>query len=131
MKTLEMNEKSRKNQGGTLTKLLISSQLLIALEYQACYQSNAKTKYSHLIVKFEKNLLCIFMTFMKTLEYEKSQKNQGVHTYKIPPISLTNGPSLLNLLSKKKSIIQAFYSLVRYADYLIYIFININGNIRN
>ena len=26
---------------------------------------------------------------------------------------------------------QAFYSLVRYADYLIYIFININGKIRN
>ena len=45
---------------GILIKLLIS-QLLIALEYQAFYQCNAKTKYSHLIVKCEKNLICIFM----------------------------------------------------------------------
>ena len=43
-----------------LIKLLIS-QLLIAQEYQTFYQCNAKTKYSHLIVKYEKNLICIFM----------------------------------------------------------------------
>ena len=42
MKTLEMNERSRKNQGIILIKLLIS-QLIIALEYQTLYQSNATT----------------------------------------------------------------------------------------
>ena len=65
MKTIEMNEKSRKYHGGMLTKLL-QSHLLFAL---TIYQLNAT-----------------------------------------------------NLV---------FYSMVRYADYLIYIFININGNIRN
>ena len=45
---------------GILIKLLIS-QLLIDLEYQTYYKCNAKTKYSHLIVKYEKNLICIFM----------------------------------------------------------------------
>ena len=33
MKTLEINEKSKKNQGVVLTKLIISH-LIIALEYQ-------------------------------------------------------------------------------------------------
>ena len=42
MKTLEINEKSQKNQGVVLTKLIISH-LIIALEYQTWYQSNAKT----------------------------------------------------------------------------------------
>ena len=41
MISLEMNEKSRNNQGGILTKFLIS-QLLIVLEYKTRYQSNAK-----------------------------------------------------------------------------------------
>ena len=50
--TLEMNEKSQKNQVCLLTKKLIS-QLLIALECQTWYQSNAKTTYSYLIVKYE------------------------------------------------------------------------------
>ena len=45
---------------GLLIKLLIS-QLLISLEYQTYYQCNAKTKYSNLIVKYETNLICIFM----------------------------------------------------------------------
>ena len=45
---------------GILIKLLIS-QLLIALGYQIYYQCNAKKKFSHLIVKYEKNLICIFM----------------------------------------------------------------------
>ena len=45
---------------GILIKLLIS-QLLIALEYQAYYQCNSKTKFSHLIVKYEKNPIYIFM----------------------------------------------------------------------
>ena len=52
-------EKSR----GILTKLLIS-QLQIALEYQTCYQSNAQTKYSRLIVRYEKKESnFIFMNF--------------------------------------------------------------------
>ena len=42
MKTLDIIEKSQKNQGLLLTKLLIYH-LLIALEYQTWYQSNAKT----------------------------------------------------------------------------------------
>ena len=41
MKTLEVNEKSRRNQGGILPKLLIYK-LLITLEYQTGYSSNAK-----------------------------------------------------------------------------------------
>ena len=45
---------------GILIKLLIS-QLLIALEYQTYYQCNAQTMFSHLIVKYEKILICIFM----------------------------------------------------------------------
>ena len=65
MKTIEMNEKSRKNHGGMLTNLLLSH-LLFALNI---YQINA--------------------------------------------ISLV------------------FYSMVRYANYLIYMFIKIYGNIRN
>ena len=44
------------------------------------------------------------------------------------PISLTNCPGLLNLISKN-AMRQAFYSLFRYADYLINIFRNINENI--
>ena len=63
MKTVKMNEKSRKNHGGMLTQLLLSH-LLFALTI-----------------------------------------------YQINVISLV------------------FYSMVRYADYLIYIFINIYGNI--
>ena len=60
MKSLEMNEKSQKNQGDILTKFFIS-QLLIVLEYQTCYQRNARTKYSHLIVKYENYLICIYI----------------------------------------------------------------------
>ena len=60
MKTFEMNEKLWKRQWVYIIKLLMS-QLLIALEYQTYYQCNAKTKFSHLIVKYEKNLICIFI----------------------------------------------------------------------
>ena len=62
MKSLEMNEKWQKNQGDILTNYFIS-QLLIALEYQTCYQSNARKNHSHLIVKYEMNLMRIFMNF--------------------------------------------------------------------
>ena len=44
MKTIEISEKSQKNQGVVLTKL-IKSHLITALEYQILYQSNAKTSY--------------------------------------------------------------------------------------
>ena len=66
MKSLEINEKLRESQGDIRTKCFIS-QLLIALEYQTCYQSNARTKYSHLIVKYENNLICKFMDFNKEI----------------------------------------------------------------
>ena len=60
MKTFEMDENFSEKTMGILIKLLIS-QLLIAREYQTYYQCYAKTKFSHLIVKYEKNLICIFM----------------------------------------------------------------------
>ena len=41
MKTLEINERAQNNQGVVLTKL-IKSHLMIVLEYQTWYQSNAK-----------------------------------------------------------------------------------------
>ena len=42
MKTIEMNKKKvQKNQGAILTKLLVFH-LIIALEYQTWYHSNAK-----------------------------------------------------------------------------------------
>ena len=44
---------------------------------------------------------------------------------KITPISLTVCPNYISTMSLD------FYSMVRYAVYLIYIFINIYGNIRN
>ena len=40
------------------------------IEYQTSYQSNARTTYSHLIVKCEKNLICIFMNFNKNIRNE-------------------------------------------------------------
>ena len=42
MKTIEMNKKVQKNQKAILTKLLVFH-LIIALEYQTWYHSNAKT----------------------------------------------------------------------------------------
>ena len=67
---------------------------------------------------------------MKTLHVEINenlQKNKGAYLQFLP-ISLTNCPGLLILISKN-SMRQAFYSLFIYADYLINIFRNINGNI--
>ena len=66
MKSLEIYEKSQKNQGGILKKLLIP-QGLIALEYQPCYQSNARIKYSHRVVKYKKNLICIFINLNENI----------------------------------------------------------------
>ena len=51
-----MNEKLVENQGDVLTKLLIS-QILIPLEYQTLYQSNAKAWYSYCMVIYERNLI--------------------------------------------------------------------------
>ena len=68
---------------------------------------------------------------MKTLHVEINENSQKIktgHTYKFLPISFTNCPGLLNLISKN-AMRQAFYSLFSYADYLINIFRNINGNI--
>ena len=57
---LEVNEKSQTNQGGILTKLLIS-QLLIDLEYQTLYESNAMILYFYHMVRYERTLIWIFM----------------------------------------------------------------------
>ena len=59
---------------------------------------------------------------------ENSQKIKGGHTYKFLPISFPNCPGLLKLILKN-AMRQAFYSLFSYADYLINILRNINGNI--
>ena len=67
---------------------------------------------------------------MKTLHVEineNSQKIKGAYLQFLP-ISHTNCPGLQILISKN-AMRQAFYSLFRYADYLINIFRNINGNI--
>ena len=67
---------------------------------------------------------------MKTLYVEineHSQKIKGAYLQFLP-ISLTNCPGLLNLISKN-AMRQAFYSLFRYANYLINIFRNKNENI--
>ena len=78
MKILEMNEKSLKNQGDILTKLLIFH-LLIALDYKTSNQSNAKTQSSNLMCRYEKNLLCIIMNFNENIRNkETSRKSQGV-----------------------------------------------------
>ena len=69
MKTLEVNEKSRRNQRGYTYKLLIS-QLLVILEYQIGYQNNAKTKYFYLMGRYENNLICIFMNFNENIRKE-------------------------------------------------------------
>ena len=45
MKTLEINEKRRKNLGVILTKVLISM-LIIALKKQSLSQSNARTQWA-------------------------------------------------------------------------------------
>ena len=67
MKRLEVNERLRKKQRGLHICLLIS-QLLIALEYQTLYQSNAKTKPSYHMGRYEKNLICIFMKFKENIK---------------------------------------------------------------
>ena len=93
-----MIEKSQKNQGGILTKLLIS-RLLIALMYQTCYKSNGKLLYSFLMDRYEKNNISIFL--MKILEMNKkiAEKSRG-YTYKITHISLINCPRVLHLIAK-------------------------------
>ena len=70
MKTLEVNEKSQRSQGGSLTKLLIS-QLFITLKYQIGYQSNATTYYFYLIGIYEKKLISIFMNFNESIRKEE------------------------------------------------------------
>ena len=55
-----MSEKSRKNQGSILTKLIIP-QLLIVLEYQSS---------ARLMGGYEKNLICIFMHFNENIRNE-------------------------------------------------------------
>ena len=77
-------------------------QLLIVLEYQTIHQSNARTKYSHRIVKYEKNLICIFMNFNENVRNKrKIAEKIRECSYKIPPLSLTHCPSLPNLISNK------------------------------
>ena len=73
-------KKVEKNQWGLVTKLLVSH-LLIALEYQTIYQSNAKTHHSYLIVSLLKKLFQMYMNFIVNIRKKKKklQKNQGVY----------------------------------------------------
>ena len=75
MKTLEINEKRRKNLGVKLTKVLISM-LIIALELQSLSQSYARTQYSYHMGIYENKFIRIFMNFDEI--NEKLQKNQGI-----------------------------------------------------
>ena len=52
---------------GILTKLLVSK-LLIALEHQTWYQSNAKPQYSYLMVVYGRKLFEYSWILMKTFE---------------------------------------------------------------
>ena len=69
MKTLQMNEKSPKNEGIILPKLPISH-LLITQKYRIRYQSNAKTEYCYLMGRYEKYLLGIVMNFNENIKNE-------------------------------------------------------------
>ena len=62
MKTLEINEKRRKNLGVILTKVLISI-LIFALDLQSLSQSNARTQYSYHMGRYENKFIRIFMKF--------------------------------------------------------------------
>ena len=62
MKTLEINEKRRKNLGVILTKVLISI-LIIALEEQTLSQTNARTQYSYHMGRYENKFIRIFHEF--------------------------------------------------------------------
>ena len=50
MKTLEIRENSKKNQGGIPTQLIIS-QLLISLDYQTLYQMDTKKQSVYPVVQ--------------------------------------------------------------------------------
>ena len=58
------------------------SQLLIVLEYQSCYQSNAKTQPSYLMVSYEKINIWIFMNFNNNIKNECkiAEKSRGILT---------------------------------------------------
>ena len=57
----------------------------------------------------------------------KTRRNIIGYANKITPISHTICPNYISINAMSLD----FYSMVRYADYLIYIFINIYGSIRN
>ena len=68
------------------------------------------------------------MNSMKTVEMsEKSWKNHGGMLTQLHLSHLLFALTIYHI----NAISLVFYSMVRYADYLIYIFINIYGNIRN
>ena len=75
MKILEMNKQWRNNQGGKLTKLLIS-RLLITLD-----QGTGKSFHPLLMDRYYVSLIYISINFNKVLEMtKKSRKNQGEYT---------------------------------------------------
>ena len=77
------------------------------------------------MVSYEKYLLLIFMNFVKTVEMnETSWKNHGGILTKLLPSHLLIATTYKTIY-QMNAISLAFYSMVRYVDYLIYISINI------
>ena len=93
-KTVEMNEKSRKNHGVMLTKLLLSH-LLIAPAYQTIYQIyaismvfNSMVRYAYYgqICRYADYLIYIFI--MEKLEIKENlRKNKGIYLQNYPSLS--------------------------------------------
>ena len=80
------------------------------------------------MVRYEKIYFKIFMNFMKTVEInEKSRKNRGGMVTQLLISHLLFALTVYHL----NAISLVFYLIIRYADFLIYIFIKIYGNIRN
>ena len=93
--TLEMNEKSWKNHGGMLTKLLLFH-LLLAL---IIYQINAISLVFYSMVRYADYLIYILIKKYATLEIKENHGKIRGYTYKIIHISAANFPSVAHLVS--------------------------------
>ena len=83
------------------------------------------------MVGFERNIICIFMNINENIrnEWKKRGESKGC-AYESTPISITYCPIVQNLKSNECHEAGLLLNCV-YTDYLIYISMNINGNIRS
>ena len=80
------------------------------------------------MVRYEKNLILYSSILKKTLEMnEINHKTSRVSSYKITSLIIALAYQTLQQINAMRDV---FHSVVGYADYLINIFVNINGNIR-